>query len=143
MLGQYTTFHDLLQQMDALRRQVDRAYTGELPDAAAGFPPVNIFTTETGVMVTAEIPGVDPQDISISAYQDTLTIKGERHIAKPNENQAWHRRERAEGGFARTIQLPYAIDADSVQAKAKDGVLAIAVARPEEDRPKKIAVEVA
>ena len=140
-----TMFTDLLRQLNELRREVDTAFTSNTTrqSGTARFPSVNIFSTDDNVMVTAEVPGVDPDSIDISAYRDTLTIKGERTLGDAAEGEEWHRRERRSGRFARTLRLPYHIDHDSVQAKVKDGVLAIAVNRPEADKPRRISVDVA
>lgn len=135
----WTGLSDMFDQMNRLQRQMDRL----LERGSAGplqFPPVNIYANADGAMITAELPGVDPGNLDISAMQNTLTIKGERSIAQPAEGQTWHRRERREGQFARTIQLPFAIDPDSVIASCRDGVLEVRVARPEETKPRKIAV---
>lgn len=138
-----TSFTDLLRQLDELRREVDHALLGDGRHTGSGFPAVNIFTTDDSVMVTAIIPGVDPASLDIQAYRDTLTIKGERQADNADQGQEWHRRERSAGRFARTLRLPYHIDSESVHAKAKDGVLAVVVNRPEQDKPRRITVDAA
>lgn len=140
LANQWAGLSDMFDQMNRMQRQLDRL----LEHGGAGplqFPPVNIYANDDGAMITAELPGVDPNDLDISAMQNTLTITGERSIAQPAQGQTWHRRERGEGRFARTIQMPFAIDPDSVAARCRDGVLEVRVARPEEAKPRKIAVK--
>ena len=91
-------------------------------------------------MVTAELPGVDPKSLEVSALQNTLTDKGERKLTEPSSGESWHRRERQGGKFARTIQLPFVIDPDDVEAHYRDGVFEAHLKRPEADKPKQIAI---
>jgi HSP20 family protein len=126
--------------MRQLRNEMDRLF-GEIgrPRAAA-FPPVDIWTSQDGVVVTAELPGVDPSELEISAMRDTLTIRGERRAPVVDANRSWHRRERGTGKFSRTIELPHMIDTDSVDASCRDGVLRIGLKRPEAEKPRRIEV---
>ena len=107
---------------------------------ATAFPPVNIWTSEDGLVVTAELPGIDPEALEISAFRETLSIRGERNFPETDADTTWHRRERRYGRFSRTIDLPFAIDADSVDASFRDGLLRIGLRRPEEEKPRKIEV---
>jgi HSP20 family protein len=104
---------------------------------------VNIWTNPEGLVVTAELPGVEPESLEISALGETLTIRGERKPLEAGENTTWHRRERRYGTFTRTIDLPYGIDAESVDASCRNGVLRIALRRPEAEKPRKIEVRTA
>ncbi len=65
--------------------------------------------------------------------EDTLTIQGKREPQVEDENAVWHRRERAYGSFSRTVQLPFRVDPDQVQARFSNGVLGIELRRPEAD----------
>jgi HSP20 family protein len=75
--------------------------------------------------------------------QDTLTLQGKREPKVEDENAMWHRRERAYGTFSRTVQLPFHVDPDQVQARFANGVLEIELQRPEADRPRKIQINAA
>lgn len=78
--------------------------------------------------------------MEINLTGDTLTIRGERRLPELPENAKFHRRERSYGQFTRNLQLPFTIDAESVSASFKNGVLKIHLPRTEQDKPKKIAV---
>ena len=103
-------------------------------------PQAGQWTGPDGVVITAELPGVDPSKLEINAMRDTLTIRGERSRPETTSECSWHRHERGTGAFSRTIELPYTLDAESVDASCRDGVLRISMRRPEADKPRRIEV---
>lgn len=105
------------------------------------YPAVNLWTSEEGVVVTAELPGVPLEDLEISVVGDTLTIKGNRPVDTPTDGTTYHRRERGSGRFTRVVQLPFRIEADEVSATMKNGLLNITLPRAHVDRPKTIQVK--
>jgi HSP20 family protein len=104
------------------------------------FPPINVWTSESGAIARTEIPGIDPSDIEISLVNDTLTIKGSRSPEILGEDQSCHRQECGYGQFARSLQLPFRVEADDVQARFSNGVLEITLPRAKADQPRKIGV---
>ena len=124
-----------------LEREIGRLFGESDRPGAASFPLVNIWTSADGAVVTAEVPGVDPGSLDITAVGSALTIRGDRQTNAPKEDHVWHRHERKEGSFARTIELPFAVDPDSVDAACRDGVLEVRLTRPQEQKPRKIAVK--
>ena len=133
--------HDPWSQLRRLQGEMDRVFSGIERPRATAFPPVNVWSSPDGVAVTAELPGIDPSNLEISATDDNLTLQGERPTPAGEEGVTWHRRERRSGRFSRTIQLPFRIDADTVDASFRDGVLRISLSRPEEEKPRKIEVK--
>lgn len=132
------------REMERLRREMNRLFEGSVTGGlrrATGFPAMNVWTKDDGLIVTAEIPGVDIKDIDISVMNDTLTVSGQRTPDEVGEGVRYHRRERGYGRFGRSVQLPYPVEADNVEATFKDGVLSIALPRAEEDKPRKISVK--
>ena len=114
---------------------------GPAPAAAAGgFPAVNVHAGRDGVAIVAELPGVEAGDLEVHAHQDTLTIRGVRRPASEDE-AAYHRRERRSGAFTRTVQLPYRVDPERVEARLEDGVLRLSLGRPEQDKPRRIEIK--
>jgi HSP20 family protein len=133
------------REMDRLRREMNRLFAG-WPTAyrwraAPSYPAMNVWTNEEGGVVTAELPGLAPEDIDISVQDDTLTLRGRREPDELEEGAAYHRRERGTGAFARTVQLPFRVEGDKVEATFEKGVLNISLPRAEEDKPKKIAIK--
>lgn len=133
----------LWREMDRLRREMDRVLQGTTRLSAPGFPALNVWTNADGVVVTAEIPGITPDDLDISITGDTLTLTGARQPGETGENVRYHRRERGFGRFTRSLQLPYRVEANQVSATFDKGVLRIDLPRAEADKPKKIQVKAA
>ena len=105
------------------------------------FPSLNVWGNEENVVVTAELPGLENEDLDISVVNNQLTIKGERKSDKPVENAICHRKERSDGTFVRTIRLPYAIENDKVEAKYEKGVLSVTLPRHERTKPRQIKIK--
>lgn len=105
--------------------------------------PVDVYETkdQQGYVVEASIPGAKPEDISVTALGDTLTInyatKSEQNVERPN----YVRRERYEGRMARTISLPTQIDPNKVQATYENGVLRLQIPKSEAAQPKQISIK--
>ena len=134
-------FHELRRLQDEVGRLLGAfAPAGRLAAAVAGgFPAVNVYAGRDGIAVVAELPGVEAGDLEVHAHRDTLTIRGVRRPAS-EDGQAYHRRERRSGAFTRTIQLPYRVDPDRIAAQLEHGVLRLSLPRPEEDKPRRIAI---
>lgn len=132
---------DPFWELRRLQDELDRLhgdYTGW--PASREFPPINLWTVEEGVVASAEIPGVRPDDLEITVQENTLTLKGERQAPQTGEDAVYHRREREYGTFSRTIVLPFDVDADQVEARFDDGVLMVKLPRPAAERPRRIKI---
>jgi HSP20 family protein len=133
-------------EMDRLKREVDRLFESTLPRArrvrAGEFPAINVWANESeGIVITAEVAGVEPDAIHISVTGDTLTIQGKRQAETAPESAIFHRRERSFGEFSRTFQLPFAVNRDEVDAVVQNGVLKIDLPRAEAEKPRQITVK--
>jgi HSP20 family protein len=132
--------------MDRLRREMNRLWSGwptSYPGRAAPrYPAVNVWTNDEGSVITAELPGMAPEDIDLSVEDDTLTLRGARNVDELEAGATYHRRERGTGAFARTVQLPFRVEGENVEATFEKGILNISLPRAEEDKPKKIAIKV-
>ena len=96
---------------------------------------INIWTNQDALVVTAEVPGVDPESVGISVLNDLLTITGQRSVPAPQAGA------NAKPTFTRTIELPHRVDADRTEARCRDGVLTIILQRPDAEKPRKIPVK--
>jgi HSP20 family protein len=105
-------------------------------------PPVDIYEDGDNLVLKAELPGVNPDDVEIRVEDNTLYLKGERKFEKEVKEQSYHRVERSYGTFTRTFSLPNSIDADKVTANYKDGVLTLTMPKKEEAKPKTIKINV-
>lgn len=131
------------RDMRRMQREMSHLLGGTSAPVTASFPAMNLYSGDEGVILTAEIPGVELNDLEITVLGETLTLSGSRNIAEPEENITYHRRERSQGQFTRTVELPFRVDNDNVTAKFSDGVLHITLPRIEEEKPRKITVKTA
>ena len=129
---------DPFRELRRLQEEMDRL-AGAFTPAAASFPAVNLYAGRDGIAVSAELPGVAKDELEVHAHRDTLTLRGTRRPAAENE-QAYHRRERRSGAFTRTIQLPFRVDPERIEARLENGVLRLSLPRPQEDKPRRIAI---
>jgi HSP20 family protein len=104
------------------------------------FPPVNIWSSADGAIVTAEIPGVSPDTLDITVQALTVTLRGRREPEAAGEGVVAHREERPHGDFVRVIILPFRVDAEKVSAHFERGILRLELPRPEQDKPRKVKV---
>lgn len=107
----------------------------------AEFPAANIWVGEDNALLTAELPGVDPDKLEITVKNDTVTIRGSREAEKLGKGQSLIRQERGAGSFVRSFSLPFHVDASKVTAQYQKGILQLVLPRPEEAKPKKITVK--
>ncbi|HUI27223.1 MAG TPA: Hsp20/alpha crystallin family protein [Candidatus Kryptonia bacterium] len=138
---------DPVNSLLRLQREMERAFEHPLGidlglSGRGVFPPVNVFSDREGYVVRLEVPGIDPAHINIETHGRTLTVSGKREL-KPAEGGSFHRRERNEGQFSRSIQLPQDLDLEHADAACKHGVLTIRVPKREEAKPRQITVKAA
>ncbi len=138
---------NMVREMEALRREMNQLFERNIAPGASNlapsYPAMNAWTNEDGAVVTAELPGVKAEEIEISVVNDTLTLSGARQPETGSEKVAYHRRERRFGKFSRSLQLPFTVDADKVEAVFQKGILHISLPRAESEKPRKIAVKTA
>jgi len=105
-------------------------------------PAVDIFETESNIVLKAELPGVEPKDVEVRVEDNTLYLKGQRKFEKETKEENYHRIERSYGSFARSFALPNSIDGEKVAAEYKDGLLTLTLPKREEAKPKTIRINV-
>ena len=93
------------------------------------------------IIVRADLPGIDPKDVSVSVLGNQLTIEGERKQEEKKEEKDYFYREVAYGKFSRTMTLPEGVDASKVKAGYKNGILEVTLPAPKQLESKKIQVE--
>lgn len=103
-------------------------------------PVVDVYEDEHNIVLKAELPGVDKEQVTVDVEDGTLTLKGEKAAENQVEEDKYHRRERFYGRFQRSFRLPADVDLDKIKAQFKDGVLRIEVPKPESQKPKQITV---
>ena len=148
---------DPFREMEALRREIDRAFGNVSPGAAPGgagtvaflpgraaraYPLINLSEDRDNVYVEALAPGIDPQALNVTVVGNTLTLSGEKSGLRDIAAEAYHRNERAAGRFVRTVDLPVEVDSDKVQAQYTNGLLTITLPKAEAAKPQQIQVTV-
>ena len=138
-----------MTEMATLHNRINRLFDGSFfptlsldEDMSLGSwrPVVDIYEDEEMIVVKAELPGVDKEDIKVDLKDGILTLGGERSHEKEVKEEHYYRKERAFGRFHRSFAVPAEIDPDKIKAEFKDGVLKVEIPKPEEQKPKKIAV---
>ncbi len=137
---------DIFSEMERIRNEIDRIFQQGFPgpsgrDATGVFPPVNIYEDKDKYVLTAELPGVKPQDVEITATEDSVTIKGEKKLEDGGEKASYHRRERESGFFRRIVSLPDRVDPNKVEATSKNGILLLTLPKAEDVKPRQIKVK--
>jgi HSP20 family protein len=135
----------LFADMARLQQQMDQLFEVESNIRGigrGGFPALNIGATPEALECYAFVPGLDPSQIEISVEQGVLTIAGERAEERSGDPKAatMHLNERFHGKFKRIVSLPEDIDADSITAQYRDGVLHITAKRRASMQPRRISV---
>ncbi len=132
---------NLWDEMARLNREMSRHFSGVQSGSSPGiYPPLNVYDDGESLVVRAEIPGIDPNDLEVSATGDSLTVKGERKREKGDEGTSYHRREREHGVFSRTLSLAQPINPDKIQASYKLGILQVVLPKADEAKPRTIEI---
>ena len=109
-------------------------------EVSSGHPPMNVFYDENKATLEAELPGVKKEDLEIEVLENNVTIKGKREHQK---NDDVLRSERTYGTFSRSIQLPFDVNTECVEATLQNGILTISLPRKEDEKPKKVQISAA
>lgn len=104
-------------------------------------PAVDVTETDEAFVIEAEVPGVGKEDVTLEVLDDVVTIKGEKKSEKTEDKKGYHRAERNYGAFQRRIRIPGGFKSGEIEAKFEDGVLRVTLPKPDEARPKTIAVQ--
>src|SRR6476660_2815345 len=106
-------------------------------------PSVDIFETDSDIVVKVEAPGMNPKDFDARIENNVLMLKGERKFEKETKQENYHRVERSYGGFSRSFALPTGVKEDKITAEYKDGILKIVLPKKEEVKLNSIKIEAA
>lgn len=141
------------QEIDTLRRQFDQLFdelapisrgTATKPNGNGWMPAIELKSTDTDVILRAELPGIDAKDLDVQVSREAVALKGEYKTESKTEDKE-HQIFRSEfryGSFQRVIPLPVAVENDQVKADFKDGILTLTMPRIETERPKVVKVNV-
>ena len=105
-------------------------------------PAVDLYEDKDDIVVKAELPGIDRDDVHVNLTDHTLTIQGEKKHDEEVKEENFYRCERSYGTFVRTLELPQDVQADKIKAAFKNGVLEVRMPKTAESKPKGISINV-
>ena len=139
------------RELQAIQQEMNRLF-GSAFDTQGGvgnggvgsrwIPPMDLVEDDEHFVVHADLPGVEEKDVSVELEDNVLTISGERKSDAEQRKEGYYRIERAYGAFSRSLTLPEGIDPEGIKASFANGVLEVRIPKPEERKPKKVAINV-
>jgi len=141
-LQRWSPFFDVQKTLDEMDRMLNAVGQplGLRSVPRGTFPTINVYDRGNAAILTAELPGVKPEDVELTVLGDSLTLKGERKSEQTN-GERYYRQERPTGVFERTVTLPTAINPDSVKAEYRDGILTVHMEKEEKAKVKKVQIK--
>ena len=135
---------DPLRSLGRLQNEMSRlmrdAFETEAGTSGAFVPPVDIIERGEQLVLVADLPGVNLEDIDVSVENRTLTLSGERRLLGEYKESNVYRAERPSGRFTRTFSLPATVDVTAITAEHKDGVLRVTLPKAADARPRRIEI---
>jgi len=143
-LIRWDPFQQLIAMSNRLNRTSNDSYIPRTEDSfGAWAPPVDIFEKNDRLVIRAEIPGVQKEDMDVRIENGVLTLHGERKQETQVREEDAYRMERVYGTFTRSFTLPKTVDGAKVAATYKDGVLEVTVPKAESEKPKRVEIKAA
>ena len=132
---------DPFRELDRMQAEVADLFGRTNDSYAPGYPPVNVWANDEGAVVTAELPGVEPDKLDISVVGNRVTLAGSRPADDLKDEERVLRTERGYGDFQRSIGLPFRVESEHVEASFKNGILTLKLPKASVERPRKIEIE--
>jgi HSP20 family protein len=140
------------RELQSIQQEMNRLF-GTFFDSQAGngggtgavrrwVPAMDLVEEGERFVLRADLPGVREDDVQIELEDDVLTISGERKAEHEQRGEGYYRIERSSGRFSRSLTLPEGIDPDSIHASFENGVLELSVPKPEQRKPRRVAISV-
>jgi len=140
-----------VRELNSLQQEMNRLFSSffDTPTVGNGaasarrwIPAMDLVETEDHYVLTADLPGLSQDDINLEFEGDVLTLSGERRSDHSDRREGFYRLERAAGSFSRSLTLPEGVDPEAVTATFDKGVLEVSIPKPEQRKPKKVAIQV-
>ncbi len=134
----------LLMKPEPFSQEVNRLFntlfdSGSL-ESQRWVPAMDLVETEDALILKADLPGLERDDVSIEVKDNVLTVSGQRDSEHSEKTDGYYRVERASGSFSRSLALPDGVDADLVKASFDKGVLEVTIPKPEERKPHRVEI---
>src|SRR3954454_17897165 len=140
---------DPTREVDSLQSEMNRMFDTFFGGGPANqgngamrrwVPPMDLVETDDHLVLKADLPGLDTDDVNIEIKDGVLTVSGERKIEHEERADGFYRVERAFGGFSRSMTLPDNVDAERINASFDKGVLEVRIPKPEERKPHRVQI---
>ena len=138
-----------VRELNSLQSEMNRLFNTFFDTPTGGgngprrfIPSMDLTETDTHYVLKADLPGVSESDVSIELEDNVLTVAGERKEEHEEKKEGYHRVERSFGQFRRSLTLPEGVDPEAIAATFDKGVLEIRVPKPEERKPRRVAIQV-
>jgi HSP20 family protein len=140
-----------VRELNTLQSEMNRLFN-TLFDAPAGgngggtlrrwIPAMDLVETDEDFVLRSDLPGLSEEDVNIELEDNVLTVSGERKSEHEDHKEGYYRVERASGSFSRSLTLPEGVDPSKIKASFDRGVLEVRIPKPEERKPRKVAISV-
>ena len=142
-----------LRELNAIQHEMNRLFNTLFDSPAPGnggssqtqrrwIPAIDLVETADEFVLRADLPGLTEQDVNIELEDNVLTVSGERKAEHEERKEGYYRVERSSGSFSRSLTLPEGVDPESVKAGFENGVLEVRIPKPEQRKPRKVAISV-
>jgi HSP20 family protein len=139
-----------VRELNTLQNEMNRLFNTLFDAPAPGdggslrrwIPAMDLVETDEHFVLKADLPGLTEEDVNIEVEDNVLVLSGERKAEHEDKREGFVRVERAFGGFRRSLTLPEGVDPESVTATFDKGVLEVRIPKPEERKPRRVAIQV-
>ena len=134
------------RDLDTIQTDINRVFDAFFGGQTANgvtrrwVPPMDLAETDDHLVLKADLPGLDADDVEIEVKDGVLTVSGERKTEHESSSNGYHRVERSYGRFSRSLSLPQGVDAGQVQAEFDKGVLEVRIPKPAERKPHRVQI---
>ena len=143
-----------VRELSSLQNEMNRLFNAffETPATGGGggnggtmrrwLPAMDLVETDEHFVLRADLPGLTENDVNIELEDNVLTVSGERKTEHEDKREGFYRVERSFGQFRRSLSLPEGVDAEGISANFDKGVLEVRIPKPEERKPRRVAIQV-
>ena len=140
-----------VRELTSLQNEMNRLFTTFVDTPTGGngesagrrwIPAMDLVETDDHFVLKADLPGLSEGDVSIELEDNVLTVSGERKAEHEDKREGFVRVERAYGAFRRSLTLPEGVDPEGVAASFDKGVLEVRIPKPEQRKPRRVAIQV-
>jgi HSP20 family protein len=139
-----------VRELTSLQSEMNRLFntffdtptTGNGTSARRWIPAMDVVETDEHFVLKADLPGLSEEDVTIEVEENVLTVSGERKAEHEDKREGFVRVERSYGSFRRSLTLPEGVDPEAVSASFENGVLEVRIPKPEQRKPRKVAIQV-